>query len=107
MIYVRGHYNLDGEYEGTTASILDMTERKKADDLLRESNEKFIIAFKNAPIIIAISNLEDGTYLDVNQRFIDTFGFNREEVIGKSSIELGLITESHRQQIAGSDQKEG
>ncbi len=99
LIYVRGHYNPDGEYEGTTASILDITERKKADDLLRESNEKFIVAFKNAPIIIAISNLEDGTYLDINQRFIDVFGFSREEVIGKSSIELGLITESHRQQL--------
>jgi PAS domain S-box-containing protein len=71
LIYVRGHYNPDGEYEGTTASILDITERKKADDLLRESNEKFIVAFKNAPIIIAISNLEDGTYLDINQRFIE------------------------------------
>ena len=99
LAYVKGHYTLDGEYTGTTASILDITEKNKADDLLRESNEKFIVAFKNAPIVIAISKLDDGTYLDINQRFLDTFGFSREEVIGKSSIELGLIAESHRQQL--------
>jgi PAS domain S-box-containing protein len=99
LVYVRGVYSLDGEYEGTTASILDITETKKAVNLLHESNEKFTLAFNNAPINIAISNLDNGLYLDVNQRFLDTFGCSREEVIGRSSLELGLITNAQRKRI--------
>lgn len=76
-----------------------MVLRKKAEEALRESVEMFAVAFNNAPIMITISNLEDGTYLDVNQRFTDISGFSREELIGKTSVELGWITGSERNQL--------
>lgn len=77
----------------------DITERKRAEDVLRESEERFSIAFNNAPIMISISKLEDGTFLDVNQRFLDTSGFSRDEVIGKTSIELGWVSEEVRNKL--------
>lgn len=107
LIYVRGCYSSLGEYVGTTASVLDITERKKVEDSLSESNKKFALAFNNAPILITISKLNDGIYLDVNQRFLDTFGFNREEVVGRSSLELCIITESQREQILNTIKEKG
>jgi len=57
---------------------------------LRESEEKFHRAFNNAPAMISISRIDDGTYLDVNHLFLSVSGFTREEAIGRSSVELGL-----------------
>ena len=69
----------------------DISERKGASESLRESNERFAAAFNNAPMMVTISNLEDGTLLDVNQRFSDISGFGREEAIGKSSAAMGWL----------------
>ncbi|MDR3629067.1 MAG: PAS domain S-box protein [Desulfocapsaceae bacterium] len=93
--------------EGIASHIGEVLMRKQAEESLRESNEKFVVAFNTAPVIIAISNLDDGTYLDVNQRFLDVSGFDRDEVVGKSSLELGLITHSVREQFKEQIKKQG
>lgn len=50
------------------------------------SNEKFNKIFQSNPDYVAISRLDDGTYLDVNEGFVEMMGYTREEVIGKSSV---------------------
>jgi PAS domain S-box-containing protein len=65
-------------------------------EMLRESEERFSAAFDSAPIMISISNLEDGTCLDVNRQFLESSEFSRDEVIGKTSVELGWISQSDR-----------
>ena len=77
----------------------DAAERKVYFDALRESNEKFSAAFNNAPIMITISTLDDGTYLDVNQRFLETSGFSRDDVIGRSAVELGWLAGETQLQV--------
>lgn len=83
------------------ASLLaeEINERKHVEDTLRESNERFFSAFENAPTIMAISSLEGSRCLDVNQSFVDAFGFSRDELIGNSFIELGIISQSERKKI--------
>ena len=66
-------------------------ERKQAEETLRTSEERFSKAFHASPIIMAISTLEDGRYIDVNESFLRNTGYNRNEVIGHSSIELKLF----------------
>lgn len=61
--------------------------------VLQESEEKFSRAFNASPALMALSTLEDGVYLDVNEAFLQQSGFARDEVIGKSSLELGLFTD--------------
>jgi len=80
-------------------SHVNVTARKLAEDALRESDERFTLAFNSAPIIITISSLEDGSYLHVNQRFVDISGFNRDEAIGKSSVELGWTSRYDQEQL--------
>ncbi len=85
----------------------DIAERKQMQDSLSESNELFITAFNSAPIMITISSIEDGTYLDANQQFQNISGFSREEVIGKTSVELGWISEADRMRLKESIQQQG
>jgi len=68
----------------------DITERKLADQKLRESEEKFSKAFHAAPTFISITTLPEGRYLDVNEEFLRTLGFQREEVLGRTTHELGI-----------------
>ncbi|NOZ70712.1 MAG: PAS domain S-box protein, partial [Chloroflexi bacterium] len=63
--------------------------RRRTRDL-RESEERFRLAFHTIPDSIKISRLEDGLYLDINQGFIDMTGFKRDEVIGHTSQEIGI-----------------
>jgi PAS domain S-box-containing protein len=55
------------------------------------SEEKFAKAFEFSASLMAISTFEEGRYLDVNRSFLETLGFSREEVIGRTSVELGII----------------
>jgi PAS domain S-box-containing protein len=58
---------------------------------LKLSEEKFITIFRHVPIPIAISTVSDGRFLDVNQAWEQLVGFNKDEVIGKSSVDLAFF----------------
>ncbi|WP_243361032.1 ABC transporter substrate binding protein [Fundidesulfovibrio terrae] len=64
--------------------------RKKTEASLRESEEKFERIFRHSPDWIAILSMPDGRYVDVNDAFMVITGFTREEVIGKTSMEIGI-----------------
>jgi PAS domain S-box-containing protein len=89
------------------SQVENISERKRTESLLRESCERFSAAFDNAPLLFTISALEDGTYLDVNQRFLNITGFTREEAIGKNSVELGWISEGDRSLLKQKMQQDG
>ena len=55
---------------------------------LKESEEMFSTVFHFSPIAMAINSMIDGSYTDVNDGFLQSSGFTREEVIGKTSHEL-------------------
>ncbi|MGH7999342.1 MAG: sensor histidine kinase, partial [Brasilonema sp.] len=72
----------------------DISERKKAEIALRESEEKFSKAFCSSPNPITILTLKDGRYVEVNDSFLQITGFRREEVIGRTRSELNLLVNS-------------
>ncbi len=74
----------------------DVVERKLAQDRLREGDERFAAAFERAPMVMLLSRLEDGRILDVNQRFVELSGRAREEVVGRTTVEIGWISEAER-----------
>ena len=81
------------------AFIRDITDRKRNEETLRESEEKFSLTFKRAPVMAVITVLENGTFLDVNDKFIELGGFTREEVLGKTSTEIGWLRTEDRQNL--------
>ncbi len=63
---------------------------KQAEKSLQESEEKFRLAFHTGPDSTNLNRLEDGVYIDINEGFTKTMGYTRQEVLGKSSLELDI-----------------
>lgn len=70
--------------------IEDITKLKLTEEALKLSEEKFLKAFQFSPSWMVISTLEEGRYIEVNEAFLKSIGFRREEVIGKTSLELNI-----------------
>ena len=68
----------------------DITERKQAEALLRDSEEKFSRAFNASPISLSISRMGDGKFLEVNESFLRDKGYTRDEVVGRRAGEINI-----------------
>ena len=99
--------------DGMTVPIVrgmahDVTERKLLERALRLSEEKFAKAFHSSPVEIVISTLQDGTFLEVNAAYERNTGFTRDELLGRTSIELGMwISPDDRVSIVEEIEKNG
>jgi len=73
------------------ARLLVMQGRQKiAQSRLLAAEQKFSKAFSLSPAAMTISRLSDGRYIDANVRWLELMKLPREEVIGKTSVELGI-----------------
>jgi two-component system cell cycle sensor histidine kinase/response regulator CckA len=70
--------------------VKDVTDRKLAERKLSESKERFRLAFETSPDSVSINRLRDGSFISINQGFTNTYGYTKEEVIGTTSLEIGL-----------------
>jgi len=71
-------------------TAIDITERKRAEDGLRLSEEKFAKAFRGSTSAMAITRLRDGLFVDVNERWQEVTGFTREQALGQTSSQLNI-----------------
>ncbi|HJV35980.1 PAS domain S-box protein [Geomonas sp.] len=83
-------YDRDGNPLRLIGLNQDITWRTEAEQALRISEEKFSKAFRASPDSIVITRAQDGMYIDVNEAFEKITGYRREEVLGKTSLELQL-----------------
>jgi PAS domain S-box-containing protein len=68
----------------------DISDRKLAEEALRQSEEKFAKAFRSSPCAITLTRLSDGCHIEVNDSFCQFTGYSREEIIGRTTVDLDL-----------------
>ncbi len=96
-----------GKQAGGVITFLNVTNRKRAEEHLAEASRKLQLSevrhrtvFQTSQDALNISRLSDGNIVDVNKSFLDLTGFQREEVIGRTTEALGIwVNPSERQGI--------
>ncbi len=86
----------DGEIKNIITVIRDITERKKAEVALRESEEKFHDLFDLSPLAVAVSELKTGKLIGVNNKYCELTKYAQEQILGKTTTELGFYSEKDR-----------
>ena len=81
-----------GNMTGFLSSGEDITERRQAEDKLRQSEERFKMLFESAPDAYYIHDL-DGHFIDGNKAGEQLIGYSKEEVIGDNFVNLDLVAE--------------
>lgn len=74
------------------SSIVDIENKKYIlHKIYNLPRERFFEAFDLSNSMMSISTIEKGKYIDVNQRFLEELDYEKEEVVGFSSREVGII----------------
>jgi PAS domain S-box-containing protein len=92
-------FSPDGGVQGYYAVLTDVSHLKEVEKKLRESRELFRKAFDNEHVAVAITRMQDGTYLEANPGFTAITGYDREEVVGKTPMELGFYDAEWRREV--------
>lgn len=93
-----------GNYQKIIPAILEKIRRECKQCLrlthavaeLKENKEKFRRSFFMNPSSMVISTLEEGRFIEVNENTVKKFGYTRDQMIGKTSVELGLLKPEDR-----------
>ncbi len=82
--------------------IVDITERKRAEEALRENEMRFRTFVDHAGDALFIQDLEDGTIIDGNGPACESLGYTRQELIGKATVAIHLDSDRARlEAVAG------
>jgi len=93
--------DVSGQFSGVIAGIVDVTERRRSERALRESEERYRTIVETSQEGIVIGS-PDGSFVFVNQRMADMLGYAKEEILGRTGLDFmdedqkGLVTSSRR-----------
>ena len=81
--------------------LQDITERKQAQEALKKSEEKFAKTFQHGPMALTLTSAKDHRYIDVNGAFEQITGWCRDEVIGRTPLDIELwVNPAERYELA-------
>ena len=83
-------YNSHGKPMRMLGTHTDINELKQTAASLKKSEEKFAKMFRSSPDTITLSSLNNGLVVDVNDACLEKTGYKRDEIIGKTVLELNL-----------------
>jgi PAS domain S-box-containing protein len=81
---------------------------EKLEAAFPESEKLFSLVFRSSPAAMGISRMSDGRFIEVNDAFLQIYGYSREEIIGHNSDELGLwVDPEQRARVVASLREHG
>jgi PAS domain S-box-containing protein len=89
----------DGMITGYGVINKDISERAELEESLRRSEERFQKAFKSSPVATFMTRLRDGVVIDANEVALGLLGYSLDEILGKTTLEIGVVDESQREKI--------
>ena len=81
--------------KGAIAVIRAVDEERPAIDGLASSQDTFAKLFQTTPQMIAIVRASNGEILEVNNSFVETMGFRRDQMLGGNLVDLGILSEQY------------
>jgi PAS domain S-box-containing protein len=85
-----------GGRRATLGYFMDNTENEQVKEATKLYQEKFHKAFQLCPEWFVIVSLKDEIYIDVNEAFLQMTGYQREEVVGRTPLELRIWEDLHQ-----------
>ena len=89
-----------GELVGVIEYVEDITETKKTKEALKRSQELFSSALTASSDWMSLTKLPEGHYVEVNEAFEKKTGYARDEVLGKTPLELGIWVDPSKREEA-------
>jgi len=89
------------------ASLSDISERKKSEEARRESESRFRTLFNLSPQPVSVVEMETGRLIDVNDKYCELTQYDKTELIGRTIIDLGFLSETDRDRYLDHVRKTG
>ena len=91
LVTASPRYDEKGKYRGAFGAILDITDRKRNEEALRETTERLQIIFEYAPEAYYLTDTR-GRFVDGNRAAEEMSGYSKKELVGKTVIESNLLS---------------
>lgn len=101
-ILITAVHDGNGKLTGFTKITRDLTDKKNAEEAekaLVRTQEGLLKIFNASPSGMFIVDVETRKYVEVNKKFLTTFGYTREEVVGVALADLGLVQSEAREKL--------
>ncbi|HSH66499.1 MAG TPA: PAS domain S-box protein [Bacteroidia bacterium] len=95
---------------GFSVITRDLTEKKSLEEagkFLLQTSEGLLRIFNASPSGMIIADTESGRLIEVNNSFLSTFNYKREEAIGLTADELGFVSSETQQKVFGKLKQQG
>lgn len=76
--------------KGLVSVLRDVSALKGAQAEIERQRDRFLELFRISPVAMALSDVDTSTFVEVNDRWCEVTGFDRDEMIGRSTLDIGL-----------------
>lgn len=97
----------NGRVTGLRGVMQDIDQAKRAEQRLRQSEERFSRIFQLMPYPMGLSRRGGGGYVDINPAWVELLGIPRDEAIGRTAVEMGIISVPDRQKLMAEVERSG